>query len=297
MNQIDLHMHSVQSNDGTYSPEELLELAQTAGLRTIAIADHNSIRSIRPAMEQSAQYGITVVPAIEIDCTYQTINLHVLGYWIDPEDPAFLELEDRLAQKERDSSQERIRLVHELGIAFSETEARAIAHYGYVTGEVIAEVALKTAANDDNELLRPYRPGGSRSDNPYVNFYWDYCAPGKPAYVHIPFISLAEALKLIRGSGGVPVLAHPGNNIPMENKELLHEILDQGIAGMEVFSTYHSKAQKDFYYGIARERNMFFTAGSDFHGKTKPAISLGQLALDGLEEEIACAILKYRRDC
>ena len=71
--------------------------------------------------------------------------------------------------------------------------------------------------NKENKLLNPYYEGGLRSDNPYVNFYWDYCSQGKPAYAEVKFISLQEAIKVIEDNGGIPVLAHPGNNVK-ENK-------------------------------------------------------------------------------
>lgn len=39
---------------------------------------------------------------------------------------------------------------------------------------MFGEALLKDERYVDHELLKPYRSGGSRSDNPYVNFYWDY---------------------------------------------------------------------------------------------------------------------------
>ena len=290
-NKIDLHMHSVFSNDGTYSPQELVRMCSEAGIRVMAIADHNSVKACVPGMEAAEKEGITCIPAVEIDCTYRVshrqkgTDLHVLGYGIDPGYPDLAKLEEELAQQERASSRPRLEIMKEMGLKINEEKAYSLAHYGYVTGEVIAEVALADPANDDHPMLKPYREGGNRSDNPYVNFYWDWCAPDKPAYVPIEFISLEECLELIRSAGGTAVLAHPGNNVK-EDDSLLDEILSCGIRGIEVYSTYHSREQENYYHKKADEKGMLITCGSDFHGKTKPSIFLGKMDLQEDEERI-----------
>ena len=134
---------------------------------------------------------------------------------------------------------------------------------------------------------------GKRSDNPYVNFYWDFCAQGKPAYVEINYISLKEAINIIVDSGGVPILAHPGNNIK-EDKQLMESIIKQGIEGLEVYSSYHNKTQVDFYKEIALEKNLLSTCGSDFHGKTKPSIDIGSSDCQGNEDIIIEGLLSAR---
>jgi hypothetical protein len=159
---------------------------------------------------------------------------------------------------------------------------------------MIAEAALANPKNNSNPLLIPYRKGEARSDNPFVNFYWDYCAQGKPAYVPIHYISLADAVKLIRQAGGIPVLAHPGNNI-CEDEELLHAILQEGVDGIEAFSSYHSLEQTDFYLGKAAEFGVAVSCGSDFHGKTKPQIRVGCVDCGGLETELLTKLMKKRR--
>ena len=291
MNRIDLHIHSIFSNDGTYAPEELVRMCGEAGIRVMAVADHNSVKACLPAMEAAKEAGITCVPALEIDCTYRApsgqkgTDLHVLGYGIDPLYPGLARLEEELAEQERASSRPRLEIMKEMGLKIDEEKAYGLAHYGYVTGEVIAETALADPRNDGHPMLEPYRPGGSRSDNPYVNFYWDWCAPDKPAYVPIAFISLEECLELIHSAGGTPVLAHPGNNVK-EDGALLDEILSCGVRGIEVYSTYHSREQEDYYRKKADEHSLLITCGSDYHGKTKPSIFLGKMELREDEERI-----------
>ena len=91
---IDLHMHSLYSDDGEFTPTQLVEKCYDAGIRIMAIADHNSVKAIDEAKSVAKEKGILYIPAVEIDCTYEGINLHVLGYGIDYHHHDFVELED-----------------------------------------------------------------------------------------------------------------------------------------------------------------------------------------------------------
>ena len=80
---IDLHMHSLYSDDGEFTPGQLVEMCHEAGVKIMAIADHNWVKAIDEAKKKAEELKIKYIPAIEIDCTYKEINLHVLGYGID----------------------------------------------------------------------------------------------------------------------------------------------------------------------------------------------------------------------
>ncbi|HSR03612.1 MAG TPA: PHP domain-containing protein [Proteiniclasticum sp.] len=291
MSYIDLHMHSNFSADGEFSPKRLLEMCHRKGLKVVALADHNSIRGIPEAIGAAKAYGISVIPAIEMDCTYHDVNLHILGYGIH-EDARNDVYEEDLERQERSSADERLAHLEKLGIVFSKERIREISGGGIVTGEILAEAAMEEPENRKHPLMRAYYEGGARSDNPYVNFYWDLCAKGKPAYVPITYMSLGEAISLIMDTGGVPVLAHPGQNIGLDT-ELLDGILSEGIQGIEVYSSYHDEKTRTHYLKETRRRGLFFTAGSDFHGKTKPSISLGDHGMQGLEEEILRGLFSH----
>ena len=281
MSWLDLHMHTVLSNDGEFEPDKLMKLCAKAKLEVVAIADHNSTRAYRKASETARDLGIELLPAVELDCTFQGKDFHVLGYGINPEYEEYEIIEKELLCKEQNASKIRLKLMQEAGVKVDHEKAETLAHDGVITGEVIAETALQDSRN--YELLEAYLPGGSRSDNPYVNFYWDWCAQGKRAYVPIEFISLDKAIEIIKKSGGIPVLAHPGNNVK-EDTDLLEKITERGVCGIEVFSSYHTDKQKKFYMDWAKKHEMVMTAGSDFHGKTKPAIFLGDMDIWGMEE-------------
>ena len=115
---------------------------------------------------------------------------------------------------------------------------------------------------------------------PLINFYLDYFAQGKPAYVKIEHMEFADAIELVRSSGGIPVIAHPGLNLKGQEDKVV-ELLDGGAAGLEVFNNYHNHGQVLYFADLVMKRGAMMTCGSDFHGKTKPLISIGQFtALD-----------------
>lgn len=292
MSYIDLHMHSYYSDDGEFEPKQLIDLCLEKNIKYFSIADHNSVRGIKEAKEYCVGKNINIIPAIELDCTFNEINLHVLGYGIDYDKTVFYDIEDNIIKQEQFASKKRMKLVKELGIDFSDEVINSLSRNGVVNGEMIAEAAMKFDKNHENPLLMPYYENGSRSDNPYVNFYWDYCAQGKAAYAEVNFISLQEAINIIEESGGIPILAHPGNNIK-ENINLLEQIISCGIKGIEVYSSYHSKEQVEFYKKFSLKHKLLLTCGSDFHGKTKPSIVIGGTDCEGIEDKIISQLKCY----
>lgn len=275
---IDLHMHSYYSEDGEFSPEELVLRCREAGIGVMAVSDHNCTKANREAERAARDNGILYVPAIEIDCTFEGVNLHLLGYEIDAESREFEKIEENVAAQNIEASRVRLERIRELGFSVTEEELDRAAGNGYWKhvwpGELFAEVLLSKQEYKEHGLLRPYRPGGSRGDNPYVNFYWDFCSQGKPCHAPVIYPDLEETVETVHGGGGKAVLAHPGNNLK-GNMELLDPIVNTGIDGIEAFCSYHGEEERKFFMEYGRKRNLILTCGSDYHGKTKPAVALG----------------------
>lgn len=282
---IDLHMHSYYSNDGEFSPAELVKMCHDRGITIMAISDHNSIKAVEEARKEACKYHIHYINAIEIDCTYHGINLHVLGYGIDSMDKVYSDLEENIIHQERAVSHKKLELTNRLGFDITKEQLDELSSNGIYTGEMFAEVLLKDSRYKDNELLKPYRSSNSRSDNPYVNFYWDFYAQGKPCYTEIIYPTLEKVITLITQSGGIPVLAHPGNNLKGKF-EIFDEMISAGLHGVEVFSSYHDVETSKYFLKKAKEYNLLITCGSDFHGKTKPSIVLGETTCNIDQHEI-----------
>lgn len=275
---IDLHMHSRYSEDGEFTPTELVKQCLERGIGMMAVTDHNCVKANEEAGVAAKKKGIVYIPGIEIDCVYQDTNFHVLGYGIDFRSKDFETIEENIRKQGLQASLDRLAGTQAMGFHVTENDMWAISKGCYWqeiwSGEMFAEVLLAKPEYKDNLLLRPYRPGGLRSDNPYVNFYWDYYSQGKPCYAEMKFPAMKEVIEMIHENHGVAVLAHPGVNL--KGKEyLLDEILPLGIDGIEAFSSYHLPNQILDYYNVAESHKLISTCGSDYHGKTKPSIVLG----------------------
>jgi 3',5'-nucleoside bisphosphate phosphatase len=274
MNILDLHIHSYYSNDGEFSPIELLNKCHAANMKYISITDHNSTQGIEEAVKYGEKIGIKVIPGIEIDCSYKDMNLHLLGYNINHNAKEFVLLNETVNKKEFTAVFDMIKNINDLGFSVEYEEVLKKAGNVIPTGEFIAEVLMEKNKND--QKLLPYRDGGNRSDNPYFNFYRDFFAKGQPAHVPISHMSLENAISIVKRSGGVPILAHPGGSIKENIVDNLIQIISFGVKGLEVFTSYHTSEQTEFFLTFAENNNLIFTSGSDFHGKNKPAIHLGE---------------------
>lgn len=284
MNKIDLHIHTTASLDADYSPSQIVEMANKAKLKTIAIADHDTVGGVSEAIKVGQDLGIKVVPAIEISCVYKDVNLHILGYGINIKNKKYAHLLENVRKQERSGSEKSLQLIKDLGIYVNMDKLKPLIKDGIIIGENIGEASIYEPENQDNLLIKPFLNGGPLSDNPFVNFYWEFCSQGAPAYVHIEFPDLKDIIKLIKEDKGLAVFAHPGNNIS-EDETLLYEIMNAGLDGLEAYSSYHSQDQVDFYISHAEKNNWLITCGSDFHGKNKPSIKLGAINIYDRHEE------------
>lgn len=275
---IDLHMHSRFSEDGQFTPQQLVEQCAAAGITVMSITDHNTARVNETAEIAARQIGIQYVPGIEIDCLFENTGFHILGYGIDYRSEDFIRIEENVVSQACAVSEKLLQKTRALGFDLSEAEmcraAAGMEHPEVWTGELFAEVLLAKPEYRDHPLLLPYRPGGRRSDNPYVNFYWDYYAQGKPCHAQIHYPGVQEVLEIIHRNRGLAVLAHPGVNLK-GREELLNPLLSLGLDGIEACSSYHTPEQASFFWEAAKRHNLFVTCGSDYHGKTKPSVKLG----------------------
>ncbi len=284
MGKIDLHMHSAVSVDGELSPEELVTRAVRSGLAAMALTDHNSVRGLEEARAAAERLGIRFVPGVEMDCHLNGKNLHLLGYGVDSAHAAFREIEEEILDQERQCSGSRLQFFHSLGLAFDDDRVTSQNAYGLAVVEDIAREALEEPANKDCGLLDPYRPGGARAGNPYVNFYWDFASQGKPGYTQIHYRSFEEINRMILDQGGITVVAHPDITVG-KNRDSIAYMARCGLRGIEVYCSYHGAAEQAYYRETARSLGLAVTAGSDFHGKSKPAVMQGGTGAGEMQEQ------------
>lgn len=256
---IDLHCHSTFS-DGSLTPEELVAEAERIGLTALALTDHDCLAGLERFLAAGAGKRIRLVPGIElsVDCPFGT--MHMLGYWMRPDDPelnAQLEwVRDGRAMRNR----EILRKLNELGMPMTWEEVKAAAGDGVVGRPHFAQVMLtKGYAKDKGEVFDKW------------------LGDGKPAYADRPRLTAERAIELIRGAGGVAVLAHPFTlRIGKESMaKLIAGLTAAGLGGMECYYSEHSADLTKEFLALAEANGLVATGGSDFHGEMSPGVSLG----------------------
>lgn len=242
---IDLHVHTTAS-DGSYSPRNLVALARSKGIDCLAITDHDTTYGLSEALEAGKEYGMEIIPGIELSTVQENTEIHVLGYYIDPQNLPFQETLDRLVEARDGRARRIVEKLNDLGYPIEFSEVRSKAPHGTMGRPHVALVMM------DHGIIRSIDEGFDK-----------YLSPGCPAYVPRMRLTPLEAIHLIKEAGGVPVLAHPGLGCP---KVLLTDFVRNGLEGIEVFYPKHSHDEIDYYYYQCKNFNLIMTGGSDFHG-------------------------------
>lgn len=246
----DLHIHTTAS-DGTDSPEAVVALAAEKGFSIIAITDHDTMSGVPEAVAAGEKYGVRVIGGVEISAGGQT-EVHVLGYGVRDVE----RLEQTLTLM-RDKRAERmagmVEKLRALGVDVTLDEVTALSG-GSVGRSHLARVLI------DKGVVRDVREAFAK-----------YLSPGKPAYVEREKLGVQQAVRLIADCGGLPVIAHPGQNRGESywGRERFHALKAYGLRGIEVYHMAHGAAQAAAFERIARAENLLVTGGSDYHGKVK----------------------------
>jgi hypothetical protein len=259
MSRLDLHLHTTHS-DGSCTPTEVVTMAHRAGVTALAITDHDIMTGLAEAVAAGQQYGIEVIPGVEISSLAGNSELHILGYFLDGQDSA---LDDRL-ETLRDSRHLRnpriIERLQMLGIDITYDEVRTLAGTDSIGRPHIARVLM------DKRIVASAKEAFDR-----------FLAEGKPAYVPRELPSPAEAIRWIKAARGLAVLAHP-TWVKTEKQpliDLVRQLKTDGLDGVEVYYSTHAARQTREYLGLAHQLGLLVTGGSDFHGLTKPDIEVG----------------------
>jgi 3',5'-nucleoside bisphosphate phosphatase len=257
---IDLHAHTTFS-DGTLTPTELVEAALAAGLSAVAVTDHDSVDGLPEALAAAERVGLRVVPGVEINCEHELVTMDLLGYFLAGAPGEALEAELAELRLYRDERNARmLGRLDELGYPLDAAELEAVAGGGAVGRPHIGEAMVRR---------------GYVADVPEA--FKRFLKRGAPAWVDRRRLALAPAIRLLRASGGLPVLAHPGI-IRADRRGLEHIVRDaarSGLAGIECYHPAHSAEDVAFCLELAGRYALTPTGGSDFHGAVKPGVHLG----------------------
>jgi predicted metal-dependent phosphoesterase TrpH len=273
---VDLHVHSSNSSDGDYSPSELLRMAKQKGLRAISISDHDTVGAYPEALESSHKYGVELIPSVELTTLLEGREFHLLLPFVHWESRVLRRILNTVTEARMEEARERVAKLQSLGFDISWDEVILRTRGGPPLGVSIAQILIEKGRKKKNPSLRKYYEGSNLIYGPYI-FYRDYFLEPGPAFVPKRTVSLVEVLAAVSGNSSVPVLAHPGAYFERATREDLVLLKEHGLAGLEVYSSYHDPQQVQFYLALAGELDLVATAGSDFHGRIKPQVALGQI--------------------
>ncbi|MGB8952737.1 MAG: PHP domain-containing protein [Candidatus Aminicenantales bacterium] len=271
---VDLHIHSNKSSDGDFSPLHLIRLARESGFKAISISDHDTTAAYPDAVDLSRDSGVEVIPSIELTTLFDSREFHLLLPFVNWESPVVRSIMTRVRETRFQEAKERIQKLQALGFDISWEEVLKKTKSTPPLGVTIAQILLDKMRKNSHPEMKKYLKGDNRPFAPYL-FYKDYFMEGKPAFVPKRHIRLIEVLKLAPQTEGVPVLAHPGAYFEQATREDLKFLKEQGLRGVEVYSSYHTPEQVKIYRETAQELDLVATAGSDFHGRIKPHIHFG----------------------
>lgn len=257
MNAIDLHTHSTYS-DGTKSPTELVELAHKAGLKAIALTDHDTTAGISEAMAHGRSLGVEVISGVEVSADHDGQPMHILGYNFHLDNTL---LQQRLQVLQNARHQRNLKIFEKLrGLGFHVTIDDIPPAPGQIGRPHIARLLItkKIVKNMDQAFARLLRRGSA-------------------AYVQCYRMQAAEAINMIRDAGGLAFLAHPAaNDRQLKNvPQLLTDLKGMGLNGLELHYPTHTKKTIKTLRGIGEHLGLMFSGGSDYHGDGKPHIQLG----------------------
>lgn len=240
---LELHCHTTYS-DGTLTPAELAAAAAASGVRALAITDHDTVSGWDEAFAAANLYGIEIVPGLELSTVHNGRSLHILGFYPDP-NKLRGPLNDRLEGRIR-RSQEIVEKLTAMGYPIELPKTSP----GMAPGRPHIAAALVEAGH-----AKSSREAFDR-----------WLGDDGPAYVHYEKFSIAAGIDLLKSCGAVPVWAHPYLFRGGVVEEVLKELVDAGLMGVEVYHPSHSPSQIEKLKKLCLQYGLLATGGSDYHG-------------------------------
>lgn len=242
----DLHTHTIHS-DGVYTPRELVDRALAAGISILAISDHDNLGASAEASDYAAERGLTLVPAAELSCQFDGIDVHILAYGVAL-DHADLNRRLESFRFTRDRRGElMVEKLEKMGVPISIDRVREIAGSGSLGRPHVAKALVESGAVGSIEEA-----------------FREYLREGRPAWVDKERFLVEDAVALVRRAGGLTSIAHP--SVYPGHRRLVPLLLDAGVDGIEVMHPDVGGDDRHHYTRLAADRGKIVTGGSDDHG-------------------------------
>lgn len=256
---IDLHTHSTES-DGTLTPQELMQLASDIGLSAIALTDHDTVGGLSKAKPVAESLGIELVPGIELSTDYNGTEVHMLGFYIDDTNPAFLKKLQEFIDSRNLRNEKMAFLLQKEGFSITLEDLYREYPDSVITRAHFARYLVEHGYVKDRDTV-------------FRKYLGDNCRCYVPREKITPF----EAIDLIHLGGGLAFFAHPVL-CHMNHDRLrffVRDLKEAGLTGMEAVYSMNSPGDERNMKKLAQEFDLLISGGSDFHGENKPYIHLG----------------------
>ena len=254
----DLHLHTTFS-DGTDAPARVVELAKQAGLAAMAITDHDNTEALAVAAPVAKRLGIELIPGIAMSASAEGQEVHLLGFFIDPAHPGMVQHLKEQQARRVERVHEMVKRLGQVGVRIDAAEVLTLAGEGTVGRPHVARILLKH---------------GYIASLPEA--FSKYIGPKNPGFVPGSPLLPAQVIRVIRESGGIPVLAHP---IYLDRDPLIEAFMRDGLAGLEVYHSGHNPETVRRYEEIADRLSLLKTGGSDYHGTSKEGLPVGAVKI------------------
>jgi predicted metal-dependent phosphoesterase TrpH len=244
---IDLHLHTTAS-DGRLAPDALVARAAALGLTIISVTDHDTTAGLAEAATAAAAHGLRLVPGIEITAVERGRDVHVLGYFFDPDHAPFVQFLSAQREDRRRRVDTMIARLADLGMPLDREQllGRVTPRSGRAIGRPHVADALVAAGYAIDR--------GDAFDR--------FIAEGQPAFVPRRGASVGEVAAIVRAAGGVASLAHPGL---MRSDDGISGFVADGLRAIEVWHSDHDADAVARYDAMARQLGLGRSGGSDFH--------------------------------
>ena len=244
----DLHIHTTFS-DGKDTPEEIVEAAKAAGLRYIAITDHDTVEGVT-ALYESGHYAsstLRIIPGVGFSAGDEQHEIHILGYNIDLYDAGLQEKLEEISEARWVRFTEIVERLRGLGYEIGETEVLTDERFCKAVGRShVARVMVRKGYFDSTRAC-----------------FEQLLKRGCPAYVPHFQLSSEELIQLIKGAGGIPVLANPK---ALGDEKRIARLIAQGIEGIEAFYPTYDRQDPQHYLDVAQKAGLLVSGGSDYRG-------------------------------
>ncbi len=251
-NRFDLHTHSLVS-DGTATPREVVSHAARANCKLMALTDHDNIMGVKEAVEAGKEFGVPVLPAVEMDNEWHH-ELHIIGLDVDPNNPTLL----RALEIARERRERRNRIIYQ-----------KLKEAGY---DIQPLVGRSESTTTKLHIAHALIKGGFAND--VRDAFAKYLRPGQVGYYTERRFTPQQVIDMIHIADGLPILAHPCH-IRDNPHGLIRYLYDLGLMGLEAYYPSSTPRQTEMYVSIARQYRMLVTCGSDFHGENRPGVEVG----------------------